>query len=299
MKRRVFSNQIQIFHANEPTLIEVEPTFGDVSGRETIYIHGTGFESAVDISCVFDEIISSEFASFVSPTLLTCQTPPHIAGNASVGISYFCNFVLDGGLKFEYIPQPTITSIYPSLGPIHGATSIRVSMTEVRSTETLSCKFGSIVSSAKWVSATEILCFSPPQQKATTVQLQVSHNQDDFQSQGVEFEYFAEVELHHAYPGLALPGESVFIFGKGFIQTPALKRRINGDAVVAGTFVNASCVLCKVDAFYGALAIVEISLNGVDFSRNGVYVSRYFGNSRQHCTCTRHNSRWGHRVHPW
>ena len=221
MSTNVHSNQITMFFVSEPVLLSVDPPFGDESGSDAISIYGEGFTSGVDVKCLFDGVEAPGAGLLISSSLIKCYTPPHEPGNVSLAVSYHGVTVTDTSLSFEFIDKPTILDMQPHHGPAKGGTSIRLQLSNVRNTNTLSCKIGSTVSRAVWISQGIIACTSPPQSTTSTVDVKVSYNQKIFPSEGIDFLYTPDIKLERARPNLAFREKACILLEKA----SAIRRR--------------------------------------------------------------------------
>lgn len=117
---------------SRPTILAVEPAFGDGRGGTTLTITGLGFEEGATV------LVGGKPATNVKLTVtdqvqenqtvvkLTCLTPPGEAGPARITVTN-----KDGGStfvdgKFTYISVPKITSITPTAGTIYGGTWVTI-----------------------------------------------------------------------------------------------------------------------------------------------------------------------------
>ena len=91
---------------------------------------------------------------------------------------------------------PSVTSIYPTTGPVSGFTTVTVTgLTEIDN-ELLFCKFGSHAPSpGTWIALQTVECTSPAESGATTMAVELSNNNQDFTTSGIVFEYQADATV--------------------------------------------------------------------------------------------------------
>ena len=139
--------------------------------------------------------------------------------------------------------------------------------------ESLWCKFGLNVAAASFVSTEEITCIVPPG-LVGNVSLSASNNGVDFVSGSLTFRYYESAKAHSIRPkhGKKSGGTPVAIAGTGFENTGSLSCMF-GMEVVPGSFISTEEVMCIAPLSLSSSAdfvAVEISLNGYDFTTNGV-----------------------------
>lgn len=97
----------------QPTITDIDPSIGLVAGGELIIITGTYFEDGADVD--FDGVYSS-LVTYLGPTQLEVETPPHTIGLKDVTVTnpnLMSVTAIDG---YEYIDPPLPTSIVPNSG---------------------------------------------------------------------------------------------------------------------------------------------------------------------------------------
>ncbi len=108
-----------------PTLVGATPERGSALGGLEVALLGSGFErdGAGANSVLFDGQVATNIA-VLSDTEITCNLPPGAAGT-TVAIE-LRNANGSGTLSdaFSFNPEPTLTSITPSFGPLEGRTRV-------------------------------------------------------------------------------------------------------------------------------------------------------------------------------
>lgn len=213
----------------------VNPKYGSMSGGLGVEIHGTNFENRSELSCYFGGLKSPE-TTFVSSSMIRCVTPPqNRSGNALVQISSDASDVLSSMVYFEYLRGLFITAIIPPSGSVAGGTQIVVHGYDFRDTDTLICRFGNAISSARFLSRVEVECITPSMLNPGIVNVTVSVNGVDFSSNLMAFQYYESVAVSSVGPlhGPSSGGTKVRILGKGFQGPTGLQCTFGGQSSVA------------------------------------------------------------------
>lgn len=82
--------------------------------------------------------------------------------------------------------------IEPTTGPVWGGTLVQVAGSEFLFVPQLTCGFGTDPSQrtvATFMTSTRLRCYSPASIAVGTVALEISNNNQDFTSNGVQFEF--------------------------------------------------------------------------------------------------------------
>ena len=107
-----------------PLVTSVAPNMGPVSGGTTITIIGTGFVSIMDVK--IDSLLCTNLI-VISPTQLTCMTPPHGAGSASLSITSTDGQTSTLPNAFIYNVPPIVSALNMNSGPLAGGVTITIS----------------------------------------------------------------------------------------------------------------------------------------------------------------------------
>ena len=192
------SNGIDFIYYNEPSLINVKPSFGSVDGGTTVQVSVTNIGKAEKIVCKFGE--SSVSGSYNSNTsIIACVSPP-----AKSGLAADVTFSLNGGFDFgteskafHYLKTPTISHITPKVGPLGGGTTVFLSGNHFINTTSLSCKFGDRIVKAKYISKMLINCAVPGVNETGAVSLDITTNGLDFIYSEFNISMLNMLGLHH------------------------------------------------------------------------------------------------------
>jgi hypothetical protein len=106
-------------------------------------------------------------------------------------VRHCCPFVLLWLSDQVVVAVPTVSSSWPTTGPVSGATKVTVTGTGFVDSPLLACRFGAGASSmAEWISATRLVCASTAQ-AVGSVSLEISNNNQDFTANTVPFVFQA------------------------------------------------------------------------------------------------------------
>ena len=255
----------------------VEPRLGPIGGGTRVTIKGKGFRT--DSECHFGEaqVVAAEF---ISSTEIVCTAPAKSEAGSVIlkigsgGVDFGSSEVV-----FRFYTGIAIQSVFPTHGYATGNTSVYVTGSSFLPTANLTCRFGSTVVSATFLTPFSVHCLTPamPPERSSVA---VSNNGVDFApSAGGDSE--ATFTTHNVETvssiepsrGSFAGGTSCKIFGTGFTASDSLRVRF-GTSIVRATFVSTSELAVTVPAA-GAAATssatssvvqVTVSTNGQQFT---------------------------------
>ena len=173
-----------------PQIFALEPGRGPDSGGTVIRLFGQNYNPFIDLPdfyernkarCRFDG--SDEgFGVVLSSTYIQCTVPPARGKEKRIP-----EISLNGqdweknpDVAFYYYHPPFITNVDPdNISPL-GGTECNVTGTNFVNTGTVNCKFADVVTKGKYISDTEVKCYSPPIEKPGKVPLRVSFLDDEY-----------------------------------------------------------------------------------------------------------------------
>ena len=255
----------------------MEPAGGPPSGGTEVTMIGSNFTgsfshvSSGHTFCRWGPTGALVKPSFVSGTRIICASPPSSSVNPTMVTVHVTN---DGGytfstdvLTFSYETQEHVASLEPSAGPETGNTLVRVHGQGFRRLNLLSCRFGSVIVSAAWVSDTMVECMSQPTPAGTTVDVRVANNGHDFSTSSAVYMYTALVTISSHLPTgvLSEGGSAVAISGTGFLDLSTLICKF-GIKVVPATFQTSTLVTCTAPFLDVGSFTLQVSNNGRDFA---------------------------------
>ena len=150
-------------------------------------MHGSRFTNTAQLACRFSDYSSGSaeiehvtvVATFVSPGLVLCAAPEHPPGSVIVEVSVNGLDFSAAGLVFTYSPSVDVRSLTPAIGPDRGGTLVTVTGHPFIGSDSVSCKFGSVVVPAMLLDTVQgshaLQCVSPPRSTSErAVPLEVS-----------------------------------------------------------------------------------------------------------------------------
>ncbi|KDO22135.1 hypothetical protein SPRG_10953 [Saprolegnia parasitica CBS 223.65] len=140
----------------------VVPTTGETTGSTTVRITGTSFFSAMQLQCTFDA--TAVLATFVSPTLATCDAPAtndrYTSRTVRLAVG-LANHAPKTVVAFTYVALERILSVTPGRAWSVGGTVVTVSTQNVLVSSNATCWFGATAVQASKVTASTMVCASP------------------------------------------------------------------------------------------------------------------------------------------
>lgn len=247
------SNRLAFSYYIPPTLLGVFPKFGSIGGGTRVIVTGLGFVNHGGVACSFGgvnapgDVLSAAEVACKSPAMVTSGT----AGTADrlVPVLVTVNslhYGYDAGgwseeVLYEYVEVPVVSFIRPPTGPpkfsaafsgrggfaaidhkvptrfltIHGAHFV--------DTVDLACRFGVLLTTATYISSSEVQCRIPPSSTETgdAPVVSLTTNGMDFSREGAPsatFTYVPSPELLALSPrlGATVGGTRITVLGRGF-----------------------------------------------------------------------------------
>ena len=256
-------------YVDPPTITNILPNSGRITGGTPVTIIGTNFIGTDDIPISVK--IGGVQATIVSPdtvtpasntsttTPITLIVPPNVApGLTTVDISTIGGSITLAN-AFTYI-SPTITSIVPNIGPLEGGTFIRINGTLLSSIDatqlnTPTVTIDMIPVSISSITDTEIIGITPPGFEGSK-QLDIIWSNITISS---TYEYSDELLIRSIYPtgGTIDGGTPIIINGKGFFGNVSIT--IGGNAVNSST-VDPSNTFISAITPPGSIGIKEVKI---------------------------------------
>ncbi|HUI41246.1 MAG TPA: IPT/TIG domain-containing protein [Terriglobia bacterium] len=156
--------------APAPTISQVSPSSGLVSGGTQVTVTGTNFESGATVTF---GATAATGVIVTSSTQITAVTPAESAGTVSVTVKN-----PDGGTAtlaqaFTFNALPTVTSVSPSSGSVNGGTQVTVTGTNFESGATVT--FGATAATGVTVTSSTQITAVTPAESAGTVSVTVKN----------------------------------------------------------------------------------------------------------------------------
>merc|ERR1719261_253289 len=134
--------------------------------------------------------------------MLECKTP----ANSSPGIVFVqvssngVDFVNVTSHPFTFLAEASFFSIEPKEGPLHGGTVVRVHGNQFMASAKSRCRFGVNEVPARFISVTELECFSPAQTTPGVVPFNLTTNGVDYSTNAIEFAFTAQTVVSSVSP---------------------------------------------------------------------------------------------------
>jgi hypothetical protein len=261
-------------YSRELTILGVSPSSGPPEGGTPVNVSGLGFASDLSMSsqvaCLFGEA-GRVPATVVSDSVLTCTTPPNpTLGPVPLRITLNGQDLTELSVpEFRYTSSLHVTSLDPAFGSFEGGDLVTVYGGVFLNDRTV-CRFSSPgwsqVVPARWISASQIECRSPPA-RPSNAQVEVSSNGKDFSSDGIVFTYLGPPTLASIWPdsGPLGGGTPVTITGRNFFYLDKSVCRF-GTEDSRVVFVSSEVVICPSPSQTQlGTVLLSLSLNGRSF----------------------------------
>lgn len=283
----------------DPVITSMRPSGGTLSKMASVVLNGhhlviknmnTSGVNGLLCRLGEDGLVGRGLVS--SPTQAVCDVAcGNFSGSASVGLS------LNGGYHWTFSetafpcdPLPTVTSVFPPLGPTTGGTVLTIKGTGFVSRPSLSCLVGhdAVATPAVWISSVTVVCSTPAVsgEGVSSSSISVSNNNFHFSSP------VSTVTFNYVPPSLALQSQPTFasvrgthapltVTGTNFINVSTSSchfipsRSASNDdheiptITTSATFLTAEKLTCPVP---GGLRLgtttLAVSANGVDFGES-------------------------------
>ena len=146
---------------------------------------------------------------------------------------------------FTYNEPILVSSMTPVSGPRRGGTKVIFKGVNFINSKFVSCRFGSVIVPARFVSSMELECLSP-ENELGDIFVEISNNRQQFSSTRQVFTVYPNSEVLSIYPptGRALGGTSLTVSGKGFLHLLTLQCVFNYSKRSSANDVNTSLVKC-------------------------------------------------------
>ena len=253
--------------APAPTLTAVSPVQGPVAGGATLTLTGTGLAGATG---VLVGGVPATGLRVVTPTSVTCVSPPGVAGTAAVTLTTAGGTAsLAAGYRYVH-PAPTITSVTPSHGATTGGTILSLAGTALTGTTQVTIG-GVALTNLRVVSATAVTGVVPAG-AAGAAALVVSTSGGTASS---TFRYVQPPAITSVLPatGPVAGGTSLTLGGSRF--TGAEQVLINGIQATAVTVVNDTTLSCiSPEGMAGPATVAVVLSGGISGAEGGLFSYR-------------------------
>lgn len=173
------------WYYNFPTIEKLVPNRGPEDGGTVITLEGRNFypfkdylgeiDNTVDTWCAFPELKKRIHAIVTNSTTATCVAPP-ADGHRQTKVEITLNgveYTEDENIFYYYKP-PNLFDLYPRMGPVRGGTKVLVTGSNFEDTGEIQCDFGHGQVEGKFISTSEIECYSPEAPRPGYVSLRIA-----------------------------------------------------------------------------------------------------------------------------
>lgn len=235
---------------NPITITSFSPKSSLYSGGTNITVVGYNFIDSYTLKCRFDRVVVP--AIFHNANAISCSTPAGLTGdNIQVTASNngvdFCN---PSRNPFKYYSTPRVTSISPKMALSSKSSFVSVFGFGFYSEVDLSCAFGDLISvPATYISNTELNCTLPPIAFVGVIVVEISLNNRDYTSDGMQFELINEPQISSIWPnrGPVNGHTKVTVVGDYFVDRLGITCHF-GPVAVQGSILSSDKAECNVAA---------------------------------------------------
>lgn len=270
----------QFLFVTSSHVTKIYPSGGSVEGGTHVLVSGTNLVFTGPATCRFGGVVTKAafHASGVVCISPRFSTPRKVPLEVSINGADFTS----DGHTFEFFgSNPDLWSIaaQPTYGDKRGNTQVVVHVSraptfESAMDEAYECVFDEEVSPARVISSSSVSCRSPPflGERVANVRLRLTHGKGE--TAPTRFDVFPSIELLSLEPasGQSAGGDTVIVYGTGFVDTPLVCCRF-GDNSTPAELLSATTLRCVTPPRVGgssALVQVEVSHNCDDLYGTGL-----------------------------
>jgi len=279
------------FH-NHPVVMFVSPARARAMGGTKLTVTGEGFRESADLACHVGAV-AVRASAFTSMNFVECVTPGLYPGaNPLVEMSNNRKDYSLARVPLLVFDNPEVVGLSPARGPTNGGTELVVEGTSFVPKARLVARFDFTTAPSYGVTSADAVVYTPPH-PAGFVSLEVSIDEGNYTTSGYTYQYQGAHEVLGLTPdvGPVAGGTMVTAAGFGFAESDRGMCKFGqvGAAPAQTRFVSTALVACESPtdpdlefnqessggaATDGTRAVVEVSLNGQDFS-SSQYVFTY------------------------
>lgn len=237
-----------------PNLVSVSPASGRLAGGTSITLTGTDFVAGATVRVGGSNCTS---VVVVSSTSITCNTPPGLAGTATVEVRNADGQVDSLAGIYTYQSAPTISAVSPSGGPLAGNTTITITGTNFLTGATVSIG-GSACGTVVIGSSTSLTCVTPARAAGSyTVSVTNVDNQLGSRVNGFTYQGAPTVTNISPAVGASAGNTLVTISGTNFLSGATVS--VGGVSCTSVTVTSATSLTCRTGAHAAGAGVVAIT----------------------------------------
>ena len=247
-------------YAAVPTVTSISVSRGSTSGGNVVILTGTNFTGASGVT------IGGTGASLVSvdsDTQITCTTPAHSAGNASVLVTTPGGTSATNSL-FTFVLPPTVSSISATSGTANGGTSVTISGANFANATSVTIGGTAATGVSVASDGNSLTCTTPPAGSAGAASVLVTTPGGTNAANGLYTYLLTPPTVTSISPtsGVNAGGTTLTITGTNFSGTTGVT--IGGVAATNFSVANGTTITCTTPA--GSLGAASVQVNGPSHS---------------------------------
>jgi len=277
----MLSNGLEFVPRQMSRVLSVHPTVLRTLGGTVMTVFLNTDDPPAAPQCMFgDTNITAMWyrASKWQAAKLVCVAPAHAAGAIMLELTADGLALDNGRIPLLYRELIAILELRPSRGAMAGGNTVMFRVHPPAAYTPVLCSFGS-GGEAKLVQATQIssgsmMCTVPPTSQPGAVSLTLIGHGINISAEVVRYMYDCSPSVLALQPNFGIPGvhSVVTVIGEHFVESETLACRF-GAAKAVARWINSSRIACLVPLEWIDTSVVEVSINGVDFTWDGVVLS--------------------------
>eukprot|EP00961_Rhodomonas_salina_P126341 1701845-Rhodomonas_salina.1 len=238
----------------------VVPSFALGSGGSMVTLVGSNLFSGTVTTCLFGLDGIPGTLAILSSSMVHCTVPVHEEGHASISLDVGLGQVSQT-LDFEFISEPSLVSIWPSLGWSNGGALTKIFGLDFFSSS-VECVFGKLRSEGSRMSSTLALCSTPPSE-AGVIPVGLTFEDLHFEA-GFGFEFLPNPRLTAVVPcqGSTSSSTLVSVVGSSFFDIPTLQCSISQEMDSKATWISSSVITCVIPTASPGNVTLDLSVEG-------------------------------------
>ena len=238
----------------QPTVTFATPFLGYKTGGTFVQVNGENFLNTTDLTCSFGSVHVP--ATYVSPTMVTCRSPPSDVVDAHIPLRVSQNNqqYTRTEIQYFYHTVPEISSLVPNEGPITGGNEVYIHGRQMRpfqandvAHQNISfARFGKDhVSRIEIINRTHIRTIAPPASSPSPVEVEITFNNQEWTNNGILYHYYLSPYVVKLVPNMGVleGGTNVTVIGANLFPSDEIKCKF-GDRIVEGNYINETSVWC-------------------------------------------------------
>jgi hypothetical protein len=217
------SGAVQFRYLWPNEVVGLSPSKGPARGGTMLTVFGKQFPLNGKVVCKAGTSRQVSIGIIASASMVECQLPEHMPGNATIELSFNGQDFSRSGQKFVFLKDARIDRLEPSSGPTDGGMLVTVHGAELVDADGLKCLFGDRSGSRVRVESSRTAYCRVPEGSVGVVRVGLwSHEAQrrSLVSNQALFEYVSRGHVHAVWPSIAsgVGGTRVTVRGSGFLR---------------------------------------------------------------------------------